>query len=73
MWEVFVRRFAPVLDIASHRFCVKEFVKEAPRWVHVDFMGYTAGGYTKPGRPEGGEVMSLRALAHFLFKRYSSK
>lgn len=46
-----------------------EFVKDAKSWVHIDTMGYNLS--SKPGRPEGGEAFTLRALYEFLKRRYS--
>lgn len=37
-------------------------------WIHLDVMAWNLK--SKPGRPEGGEAMGLRALLHFLQKRY---
>ena len=48
---------------------LQEFVKEAPAWVHIDTMGYNTS--SKPGRPEGGEALALRALFEFLKRRYA--
>ena len=46
-----------------------EFVKDAAVWAHVDTMGYNLS--SKPGRPEGGEAFTLRALYEFLRTRYA--
>eukprot|EP00798_Chlamydomonas_sp_ICE-L_P019756 gene19756-26449_t len=51
---------------------LREFVKDLPRWVHVDFAGWNYNS-SVPGKPEGGEAMALRALWTFLKERYSSK
>ncbi|KAI8112286.1 hypothetical protein M9434_003609 [Picochlorum sp. BPE23] len=48
---------------------LEEFVKEAPVWAHVDTMGYNLS--SKPGRPEGGEALALRAIFTYLNKKYS--
>ena len=40
----------------------------APPWLHLDMMAYNTG--SKPGRPEGGEAMGLRALFRLLAVRY---
>ncbi|MFD2263891.1 leucyl aminopeptidase family protein [Lacibacterium aquatile] len=37
-----------------------EFVEPTTRWAHIDMYGWNAR--TRPGRPEGGEVMVVRAL-----------
>ncbi len=40
----------------------------APPWLHLDMMAYNTG--SKPGRPEGGEAMGMRALYRLLAARY---
>ena len=37
-----------------------EFVKKSTHWLHIDMMAWNPS--SKPGRPEGGEAQSLRAL-----------
>ncbi|MCX8507238.1 MAG: leucyl aminopeptidase family protein [Alphaproteobacteria bacterium] len=37
-----------------------EFVKKTTPWLHIDMMAWNPS--TKPGRPEGGEAQTLRAL-----------
>lgn len=49
-----------------------EFVKDVPRWLHVDTGAYVSGSFTGPGRPEGGEALGLRALWRLLRERYGS-
>ena len=41
----------------------------AKSWVHLDIFAWTASA--KPGRPEGGELMSARALYAMFKARYS--
>ncbi|MFN7662483.1 MAG: leucyl aminopeptidase family protein [Alphaproteobacteria bacterium] len=43
---------------------VKKFVSEDVQWAHLDMMAWNLS--SKPGRPEGGEVMGLRAVYEFL-------
>jgi leucyl aminopeptidase len=38
---------------------LKEFVKDSCPWIHFDMMAYNPS--SKPGRPEGGEAMGIRA------------
>lgn len=38
---------------------LEEFVLNSTPWAHMDVMGWNTG--SKPGRPEGGEAMGLRA------------
>jgi len=42
---------------------------QPPAWLHLDLMAYNTA--SKPGRPEGGEAMGLRALFRLLASRYS--
>ena len=41
---------------------------KAPPWLHLDIMAYNTG--SKPGRPEGGEAMGMRALFRLIAARY---
>ncbi len=41
-----------------------EFVSARTKWIHIDTMGWTPGN--RPGRPEGGEALGLRALYAFV-------
>uniref|UniRef100_A0A7S1TCD1 Cytosol aminopeptidase domain-containing protein n=1 Tax=Compsopogon caeruleus TaxID=31354 RepID=A0A7S1TCD1_9RHOD len=43
---------------------LQEFLVKDPTWIHVDFMGYNSAA--RPGRPEGGEAMGIRALFAFI-------
>ena len=47
---------------------LKEFVPDSVPWVHFDLMAWNVR--SRPGRPEGGEAMGLRALYEFLKTRY---
>lgn len=47
---------------------LKEFVPAGMPWAHFDLMGWNLK--TQPGRPEGGEAMSLRAVFGWLEQRY---
>src|SRR5690606_11009977 len=47
---------------------LRKFVARAKAWVHLDIFAWTASA--KPGRPEGGEWMSARALYTLLVERY---
>ena len=46
---------------------LRKFVA-APSWLHLDVFAWNAA--TKPGRPEGGELQTARALYAMLCKRY---
>jgi leucyl aminopeptidase len=39
---------------------LQRFVKPGIKWVHIDLYGWN--DLTRPGRPEGGEAMAMRAL-----------
>ena len=45
-----------------------EFVTETPAWAHIDMMAWNAK--PRPGRPVGGEAMSLRALFALIEERF---
>ncbi len=47
---------------------LQEFVPETTPWAHFDLMAWNLR--SRPGRPEGGEAMALRAVFDFLEKRY---
>jgi leucyl aminopeptidase len=47
---------------------LKEFVEPVASWVHLDVMAWNTD--TRPGRPEGGEAMGMRALFALLAERY---
>lgn len=48
---------------------LKRFITESVAWCHFDLMAWNI--VAKPGRPEGGEAMSMLALFEFLLKRYN--
>lgn len=48
---------------------LKQFVPDDIPWVHFDMMAWNLK--PKPGRPQGGEAMALRALFSFLLNKYS--
>lgn len=48
---------------------LKEFVQPDVPWAHIDMMAWNVEA--RPGRPKGGEAMALRALYHFLERRFS--
>lgn len=43
---------------------LKKFVKKDTSWMHLDIMGWNLSNL--PGRPVGGEAMSLRAFFHYI-------
>lgn len=47
---------------------IQRFVTSSIPWIHFDIMAWNVS--SKPGKPEGGEAMALRAVAHYLAKTY---
>jgi leucyl aminopeptidase len=47
---------------------LKEFVPDTIPWMHFDLMAWNLRG--RPGRPQGGEAMGLRALFAYLKGKY---
>ncbi len=45
------------------------FIPEKTDWVHLDTFAWNQ--YSRPGRPEGGEALGLRALFRYLQRRYA--
>jgi len=50
---------------------LQRFVPVNASWVHFDIMAWNVS--TKPGKPEGGEAMGIRAIAHYLQKKYGAR
>jgi leucyl aminopeptidase len=49
---------------------LQEFVTPGTSWAHLDLFAWNPAA--RPGRPEGGEAMSLRALFHMISQKYPS-
>lgn len=49
---------------------LQHFVSNTVPWVHFDVMAWNVS--SKPGKPEGGEAMGMRAVGHYLRKRYGT-
>lgn len=47
---------------------LKEFVSDTTPWVHVDLMAWNLSN--RPGRPQGGEAMAIRAFYSMIEERY---
>ena len=47
---------------------LESFVGKNVKWVHLDIMGWNLA--TRPGRPEGGEAMGMRAAYALIAERY---
>jgi leucyl aminopeptidase len=50
---------------------LQEFVPEGQSWAHLDLMAWNTKD--RPGRPEGGEAVGIRALFHYLHRRFAKK
>jgi len=48
---------------------LQQFVASKTPWVHIDTFAWNQSG--RPGRPEGGEALGLRAVFRFLQTRYA--
>ena len=49
---------------------LQRFVENDVPWAHIDLMAWNLS--SKPGRPEGGEAMGMRALVRYLQLRYGA-
>ena len=47
---------------------LERFAPENAGWAHIDVMAWNVS--SKPGRPEGGEAMGMRAFAEMLTRKY---
>ena len=50
---------------------LRNFAKDAKSWVHFDL--YAWNQKNRPGRPQGGEAMGVRAVLSYLQDRFGSK
>jgi len=50
---------------------LQDFVSAKTAWVHFDLMAWNL--QSRPGRPEGGEAMALRAIFDYVRERYGEK
>ena len=48
---------------------LQRFISPGIPWAHFDIMAWNVGN--KPGKPEGGEAMGIRAVGHYLRAKYS--
>lgn len=70
-------RVADLNNIPDHRYAgaitaalfLQAFVSNPETWVHFDIMGWNTTDL--PGRPLGGEALSMRTLDAFIARRYS--
>jgi leucyl aminopeptidase len=47
---------------------LERFVEKTIPWAHLDVMAWNPS--SKPGRPEGGEALGMRAVYSYLESRY---
>lgn len=59
---------APYAGAITAALFLREFVPEETAWAHVDVMAWNTR--SRPGRPEGGEAMGIRAVSHYLRRRF---
>ncbi len=59
---------APYAGAVVAALFLQRFVTKSIPWVHFDVMAWNLG--SKPGKPEGGEAMGIRAVAEYLSRVY---
>ena len=59
---------APLAGAIVAALFLARFVERAKSWLHLDLFAWNPA--TKPGRPEGGEAQTIRALMALLTDRY---
>ncbi|AWN75546.1 TPA: M17 family metallopeptidase [Legionella anisa] len=47
---------------------LQRYISKTTPWAHFDIMAWSE--QSKPGKPEGGEAMGLRAIIEYLLRRY---
>jgi leucyl aminopeptidase len=55
---------SPYAGATTAALFLQQFVDENTDWIHFDVMAWNVS--TKPGKPEGGEAMSIRCVYHYL-------
>jgi len=69
-------KVADLVNVANHRYAgaiiaalfLERFLPGSAPWVHIDLMAWNTNG--RPGRPEGGEAMGIRAVFAYLSTCY---
>ena len=59
---------APYAGAITAALFLEHFIDPVTPWVHFDIMAFNVN--TRPGRPEGGEAMGVRAVFKYLCERY---
>ena len=82
LWKAYRRQIdSPVADlnnVSSRPYAgatvaalfMKRFLAPATNWIHLDL--YAWNDSSRPGRPEGGEAMGIRALLATIERRLSA-
>jgi leucyl aminopeptidase len=61
---------SPLAGAITAALFLQEFVAAGVPWAHIDVMAWNQT--SRPGRPEGGEAMGMRAAFAFIEKRFGS-
>ncbi len=60
---------SPLAGAITAALFLQEFVSAGIPWTHIDLMAWNTSA--RPGRPEGGEAMGMRAAFAFIEERFS--
>ncbi|MBS1027452.1 M17 family metallopeptidase [Gluconobacter albidus] len=60
----------PMAGAITAALYLQKFVPEGQKWAHIDTYAWNDGG--RPGRPEGGEVLGLRAILETLSRIHNN-
>ena len=60
---------SPLAGAITAALFLEEFVSSGVPWAHIDLMAWNVA--SRPGRPEGGEAMGMRAAFAFIEDRFS--
>lgn len=60
---------SPYAGAVTAALFLKHFIDSSVAWAHFDIMAWNVA--SKPGRPEGGEAMAMRAVGSLLKARFS--
>lgn len=60
---------SPYAGAVTAALFLEQFITEDISWLHFDLMAWNLS--TRPGHPEGGEAMGVRAVYHYLVNRYA--
>lgn len=62
---------SPYAGAVTAALFLQEFVPDEVPWAHFDLMAWNLRN--RPGRPEGGEAMGLRAVFNYLVERWANE